>query len=74
MKIQPNKKDSLNELIKMQAFPWIKSRPAYRTAVLSDKEGDDILQTEIIGNPPFRGYFILGKNITKFVKAKQKRG
>jgi hypothetical protein len=72
MKIEPNKKYSLMELHKMKAFPWVKSFATYRNIIMDDKASDDVLQTKIVGQRPFRGYFILGKNVMGFVKSKQK--
>jgi hypothetical protein len=72
MKIQLNKKYSLMELHNMNAFPWVKSFAAYRNIIMNDKASNNILKTEIVGEKPFRGYFILGKYLREFIKEKTK--
>jgi hypothetical protein len=70
-KIQPKKKYSLMELHKMNVFPWVKSFAAYRNIIMNDKASKDLLKTEIVGERPFRGYFILGKHVIEFVKSRK---
>jgi hypothetical protein len=70
-KIQPNKKYSLMELHKMNAFLWVKSFAAYRNIIMNNKASKDLLKIEIVGERPFRGYFILGKYVIEFVKSRK---
>jgi hypothetical protein len=61
LNIDPDKIYSLTELWRLRAFHGKRSINTYRDIILRDKVGKDLLQAEIKGEPPFRGYFVKGK-------------
>jgi hypothetical protein len=68
LNIDPDKIYSLTELWRLRAFHGKRSINTYRDIILRDKVGKDLLQAEIKGEPPFRGYFVKGKNLLRYLQ------
>lgn len=68
MRIKKDKLYSLQNLVEMNAFPWIKSFSGYRRIVAQDRANLNLLNPNIMGEKFGKRYWFRGENVLKFKK------
>lgn len=58
---------SLNDIVQLGLFPWVKEFRAVRNVVLKDRASRNLLKTVITGEGHGTKYRFKGKNIANFI-------